>query len=177
MSAGNDAAHNSNKQLRRILIIAYGEDSEAESRVASALLTSLRTRAIADSWWLTLIEDASLRLEHALDLRPNDLAIFIDTHQHGKAPFEFSEILTNGQRPIQPVADTVVPADLLHTLATIGRQGTLPPSFRLTLPLANEQSGEALAPSGEASVAAAVDFLESLLGDTSNAHWRSETNS
>lgn len=176
MIAGNDAANNANKQLRRILIIAYGGDSEADSLVASALLARLRERSIADSWWLTLIEDDALRLEHALDLRPNDLAIFIDTHIHGKAPFEFMEIVTDGNAPILPVADHVLPADLLHAIATIGRQGILPPSFRLILPLANDSSNEGIAPSGDASITSAVDFLENLLGDTSNEHWRSETN-
>ena len=177
MSAGNDAANNVDNQLRRILIIAYGRDAGADSRVASLLLERLRTRSIADSWWLTLIADEALRLEHALDLRPNDLAIFIDTHLHGKAPFEFTEIPSDGEVPILPVADTVIPGDLLHALATIGRQGTLPPSFRLTLPLASDESSGDIAPSVDASITAAVDFLEGLLGNTSNEHWRSETNS
>ncbi|MFK8041911.1 homospermidine synthase [Congregibacter sp.] len=176
MSAGNDAANNANKQLRRILIIAYGRDADADSRVASLLLERLRERSIADSWWLTLIEDAALRLEHALDLRPNDLAVFIDTHLHGKAPFEFMEIPGDGKAPILPVADTVIPGDLLHALATIGRQGTLPPSFRLTLPLPSDESTEDIAPSVDASITAAVDFLEGLLGNTSDEHWRSEAN-
>ena len=177
MSAGNDATKNTNKQLRRILIIAYGEERHADIRVASSLLNRLRERSIADSWWLTLIEDAALRLEHALDLRPNDLALFIDTSKHGKAPFEFQEIPSDGSAPILPVADTVLPSDLLHALATIGRQGALPPSFRLTLPLADQYSGDDIAPSSDASITAAVDFLENLLGDTSNAHWRAGVNS
>jgi hypothetical protein len=177
MSADNDATKNANKPLRRILIITYGADSGADARVASKLLEELRERSIADSWWLTLIEDAALRLEHALDLRPNDLAIFIDTSKHGKAPFEFNEILTTEAEPILPVADTVLPSDLLHALATIGRQGTLPPSFRLTMPLSTERSLKDIAPTSDASITAAVDFLENLLDDTSNAHWRSEINS
>lgn len=177
MSADNDASKNIDNTLRRILIIAYGADSDADARVASKLLKTLRERSIADSWWLTLIEDAALRLEHALDLRPNDLAIFIDTNQHGRAPFEFNEIITSGAQPILPVADTVLPADLLHALATIGRQGTLPPSFRLSMPMSSEESGKDIAPTSDASIIAAVDFLENLLGDTSNAHWRAEVNS
>jgi Ni,Fe-hydrogenase maturation factor len=176
MSAGNDATNNADKQLRRILIIAYGGDSDADSRVASTLLSALRERSIADSWWLTLIQDEQLRLEHAMDLRPNDLAIFIDASLHGKAPFEFTEIVNGAANSILPVADDVFPTDLLRTLATIGRMGTLPPSFRLTLPVTWEQSGDDIAPKAHASIIAAVDFLENLLSDTSNEHWRAEIN-
>ncbi|EAQ96703.1 homospermidine synthase [Congregibacter litoralis] len=176
MSAGNDAADNANKQLRRILIIAYGRAADADSRVASALLEKLRERSISDSWWLTLIQDDALRLEHALDLRPNDLAIFIDTHLHGKAPFEFIEITDDGKAPILPEADAVIPGDILHALATLGRNRTLPPSFLLTLPMPRDESKGDIAPDIDASITYAVDFLENLLGDTSNEHWRSETN-
>ncbi|WP_439105558.1 homospermidine synthase [Congregibacter sp.] len=177
MSAGNDAANNANKQLRRILIIAYGRNSKADSRIAAALLARLRERSIAESWWLTLIEDDALRVEHALDLRPNDLAIFIDTHLHGKAPFEFTEVLSDGEAPILPMGDLVFPADLLHALATIGRQGVFPTSFRLTLPLTGDTPTEDITPSADASITAAVDFLEKLLGNPTNEHWRSEISS
>ncbi|MDP5054800.1 MAG: homospermidine synthase [Congregibacter sp.] len=185
MGAGDDATvtadrqadSQADRQLRRILIIAYGGDSDVDVRVAAALIAALRQRSIADSWWLTLIEDAQLRLEHAIDLRPNDLAIFIDASLHGKAPFEFTEIVNGAANSILPEAEAVLPTDLLRTLATIGRLGTLPPSFRLTLPLALEQSGDDLTPKTQASIVAAVDFLENLLGDTSNEHWRAEINS
>ncbi|WP_439100769.1 homospermidine synthase [Congregibacter sp.] len=176
MSAGNDAAHNANKQLRRILIIAYGRAADADSRVATTLLERLRERTISDSWWLTLIEDDALRLEHALDLQPNDLAIFIDTQLHGKAPFEFTEITGEGEAPILPVADAVIPGDVLHALTTLSRKRTLPNSFRLTLPMPSEESTGDIAPGVDASITSAVDFLENLLGDTSDEHWRSETN-
>jgi hypothetical protein len=161
--------------MRRIVVMAFGEMISADSDPASQVLARLRERPVADSWWLTLIDDDQLRIEHALDLQTNDLAVFIDRRQSGKAPFEFSEILAAEDYRILPVADTLLPSDLLHTLSTMARQGEPPGSFLLTLPDSSDSLEQDGAAATNDNIDATVGFIEDILNNPDTDYWRSKT--
>jgi hypothetical protein len=157
----------------RILFLAFGDGSAGSNSIVSSLVGRLRKHPLAESWWLTLIEDAQLRIEHALDLKLNELAVFIDTSSIDRRAFEFSEMTSSGSYKILPMDDTLEPSDVLHTVATLGRKGELPASFRLTLPGGTAQAGPSMTnDEAQQSITAAVALLEDLLENADEAYWR-----
>lgn len=159
----------------RVLLIAFGDDSVGSRGLSSRLLGKLRMRPLAESWWLTVVEDTQLRIEHALQLQANELALFIDTSPGLSKPLEFSRLEWTSDHKILPMDDTLEPSDLLHTLSTIGRMGKLPGSFRLTLAGGSDGQPDSPAVTSDAHVDAAVDFLEDLLGNAQESYWLKKT--
>jgi hypothetical protein len=122
-----------------------------------------------------VIEDTQLRIEHALELQMNELALFIDTSPGLNKPLEFSRLEWTSDHKILPMDDRLAPSDLLHTLSTIGRMGKLPGSFRLTLAGGLDGQAENPAVTSDTQVDAAVDFLEDLLGNADEGYWLTKT--
>lgn len=176
---------------RRVLVIAV-DGQASDGGLAPALLTRLRSMPVAERWWLTLISDAQLQIEHALDLQISDLAIFVDASTETDAPgttgmddaavsgtaspghetvsFRFQSVEKPPGHRISLMDSTLSPSDVLHTLSTIGRRETLPKCFQLSLRVTQSQSGTD-ATVETAALESASDFLQTLLQDPDPDLW------
>ena len=155
----------------RVLIIGVGNLARGDDGLAPRLLDSLREAGYGEHWWLTLMEDAQLQVEHALDLQLNDVALFVDASVDAPAPYSLREIHTPEGHRMVMMSHELAPQDVLHTLATIGRRA-VPPSFLLAIRGEHFELGETLSTAAAEHLDAATHLLEQLLAEPAPEAWR-----
>lgn len=115
-----------------VLVLATGNDG-----LARALLKRCEDDGGGERWWVTLLGDTQLRIEHALSLTRADLCLFLldDPEQAGEGePGFYLRTITQGSgHPMASSESAMSPEDLMHTLATLGRHGREPRCYALTL--------------------------------------------
>lgn len=158
-------------QRNRVLIVAVGNSLRRDDGLAPKLLEILRQIGLDDHWWLTMVEDAQLQIEHALDLQLSDIALFVNTSGETRSPYSLEEIETPEGHRMVTMSHDLDPQDVMHTLKTIGRRD-VPPCFLLTL--AGEQFGlgEGLSTTAAQNLEAAKALLEKLLEEPTAEAWR-----
>ena len=83
---------------QRVVVFGIGNGARGDGGLGPALISHLQASPLGDNWWLTLIEDAQLQIEHAVDLQSNDLALFVDASETTAPPFRF-QLAAVSQRP------------------------------------------------------------------------------
>ncbi|MEM1191417.1 MAG: hypothetical protein AAF933_01465 [Pseudomonadota bacterium] len=154
---------------RNVLVFAAGGD--AHGTAAQALLGRCRSHPIHERWWLTLMGDAQLRIEHALDLTHNDLAVFVVDVPGLRETYRFRALPHLSGHRIASAEETVTPQDVLHTLSTLGRRDELPQCYALEL---RSRGVDSVSAERAADVDSAFEFLMNLLDDPESVRWNEQ---
>ena len=115
-----------------------------------------------------LIEDFQLNVEHALDLRGRELALFIDAGENTPAPFIFEQIFPS------TLAGHTTHALPPQAVLQVYRQmeGTEPPpAFVLCVRGEGFELGAEMTPAARGGIEAAMALLERLVRKQSLADW------
>jgi hypothetical protein len=151
-----------------VLLFATGSDDHATA--AEALVDRCRDDPVCDRWWLTLRDDTQLRIEHALDLRHQDLAVFIVDNNDIDGAYHFEPIAHEAGHSIASAEGDLGPRDLLHTVALLAPGDNLPACYALHL---RSAGARALSAHRTANVDEAFAFLRELLEEPAADHWNS----
>jgi hypothetical protein len=153
----------------RVLIFAAETDGGA---AALALLNRCREAPLREHWWLTLLDDARLRVEHALLLTRSDLVIFLVDAPDLEEAYAFHAINQEEGHRISSSGGPLTPEDVLHTLSTLGRRDdALPRCYTLAL---RSRDTKALSADGAAELDDAFAFLLELLDAPEAEHWNQQ---
>ncbi|MEE4278682.1 MAG: hypothetical protein V2I82_09495 [Halieaceae bacterium] len=157
-----------------VLVFASGGGRSGKESAAQALLRRCREHPIHERWWLTLVGDAQLRIEHALDLKKSDLAVFIADAASLRDPYRFFPLPHESGHRITSSDSGVTPQDVLHTLSTLGRRDEIPQCYCLEL---RQTGAESLSADRVADVDSAFGFLLGLLNEPDAAVWNDQLSS
>jgi len=149
-----------------LVIFGWGNESRGDDGLGPLLLRQLET---ADWPETTVIEDFQLQLEHALDLRGADMALFLDAGRDTPAPFLFKEIFASGG--MTHTSHALPPQSVLDVFRQVERAEP-PPSFLLCVRGESFGLGEGLSPQGVERLAQASAFLDKLGAVKTPAAWR-----
>ncbi len=150
-----------------LVIFGWGNESRGDDAFGPLLLRRLEQAAWPDT---TLIEDFQLQLEHALDLRGADLALFLDAGRDTPAPFLFKEIFPSGG--MTHTSHALPPQSVLDVFRQVDKAEP-PPSFLLCVRGESFGLGEGLSPQGADRLRQAGAFLEKLGAVRTPESWRS----
>jgi hydrogenase maturation protease len=156
---------------QRVTVFGVGNTARGDDGLGPLLLERLREAGWEGREWLRLIEDAQLQIEHALDLQRCDIALFVDASVDAPAPFSFEEIANPGGHRMATMSHALAPADVMHTLATIGRAAP-PPAFVLGIRGEHFELGEGLSAAAVDGLAAATELVLELLQTPHLDGWR-----
>jgi hydrogenase maturation protease len=150
----------------RLVVFGWGNVSRGDDGVGPLLLARLQHAGWDET---ELIEDYQLQLEHALDLKGADLALFIDAGKDTPAPFVFHEIAPHGG--MSHTSHALSPESVLDVYRQI-EGAEPPPGFLLCVRGESFGLGEGLSELGAARLERAWVFLREL-GETRTASaWR-----
>jgi hydrogenase maturation protease len=150
----------------RLVVFGWGNISRGDDGLGPLLLAR-----IAEAGWAraSLIEDFQLQLEHALDLKGADLALFLDAGKDTPAPFAFTEI--HPRHGMTHTSHALAPETVLGVYEkTLG--GSPPPSFLLCVRGESFELGEGLSAEGAARLEQAWSLLECLERARDPEAWR-----
>ena len=152
-----------------VVLFGYGNPSRGDDALGPLLLER------AEAWLgehpelkVTPVADFQLQIEHAEDLRDQDLALFLDADASCPAPFAFRRI-----RPIQDDSystHALSPGAVLHVFERISGQAA-PPAFTLSLRGVDFELGQPLSEFAAQHLEAAWSLLEGLLRDARSEAW------
>jgi hydrogenase maturation protease len=151
----------------RLVVFGWGNESRGDDGIGPLML-----RGLEDAGWdeTELIEDFQLQLEHALDLKGAELALFLDAGRNTPAPFLFREIFSRGG--MTHTSHALAPESVLDVYRQIEKTAP-PPSFLLCVRGESFGLGEGLSQQGAARLEQARAFL-GRLGETRTPEaWRS----
>jgi hydrogenase maturation protease len=151
------------------VVLGYGNPSRGDDALGPRLLE----RAAA---WLAehpgldmaTVADFQLQIEHALDLKDRDLALFLDADAGCTGAFAFV--------PVGPARDAsystheLSPGAVLQVYRAVEGQAP-PPAYVLSVRGERFDLGEPLSPAAEAHLEAAWTFLKELLEDPRPEAW------
>ena len=143
-----------------LLVFGWGNPSRGDDALGPLFVERLRA-ALPPGGGVDYLDDYQLQVEHALDLVGRQRVLFVDASLNGSAPFEVT--------PLRPVQDAsfsthaMSPQALLQVYCDL--QGDEPPPCTL-LAIRGErfELGEALSPSGQVHLAAALAWAPTWLG-------------
>ena len=152
-----------------LVCFGYGNPSRGDDALGPLLLERLED-------WLQrhpnksveTIGDFQLQIEHTLDLRDRDLALFVDADASCMEPFVFT--------PASPSLDAsyttheLSPGALLQVYHQVEEQAP-PPAFILGVRGERFELGEPLSPQASAHLEAAWHFLKELVADARLEAW------
>lgn len=153
-----------------VVVFAVGNPSRGDDAIGPELCGRLaewlENAGLAEQF--ELVEDFQLQIEHALDLRGRELALFIDAGENTPAPFVFARIF-----PSTAVAHTtheLAPEAVLRVYRqTVG--GESPPAFVLCVRGEKFELGEPLSAMASQHCVAAMELLTQLCRQPSRAAW------
>ena len=149
-----------------LVIFGWGNESRGDDGVGPLLLRRLEQAEWPDT---TLIEDFQLQIEHALDLRGSDLALFLDAGRDTSAPFVFKEIFPRGG--MTHSSHALPPESVLDVFKRI-EKAEPPPSFLLCVRGESFGLGESLSPQAAERLEQASTFLDRLGALRTPQAWR-----
>lgn len=153
-----------------VVVFAVGNPSRGDDAIGPMLLQRLAAWLAAEglAGQFELIEDFQLNIEHVLDLRDRQLALFIDAGAQTPAPFTFERVA-----PAAGLAHTtheLPPAAVLQVFRqTEGSEP--PPAFVLCVRGETFELGEALSSAACAHVDEAFRLLTRLCRQVELAVW------
>ena len=151
----------------RTVVFGWGNESRGDDGIGPLLLRRLEKAGWNDT---ELIEDFQLQLEHALDLKGAELALFLDAGVGAKAPFLFREILPRGE--MTHTSHALAPESVLDVFRRIEKAAP-PPSFLLCVRGESFGLGEGLSQQGSERLEQACVFLDRLGRSRTPEAWRS----
>jgi hydrogenase maturation protease len=150
----------------RLVVFGWGNESRGDDGIGPLLLRRLDDAGWADT---SCFEDFQLQIEHALDLKGADLALFLDAGRDTPAPFLFREILPRGG--MTHTSHALAPEAVLDVYRQI-EQAAPPPSFLLCVRGESFGLGEGLSRPGAEHFARACAFLDRLGAMRTPQAWR-----
>ncbi len=153
-----------------VVVFAVGNPSRGDDAIGPVLferlLVWLDREGLAQGF--ELIEDFQLQIEHALDLRGRELALFIDAGEGTPAPFSFRHVL-----PSCGIAHTTheLPPEAVLQVFRQTEGSEPPPSFVLCVRGESFELGEPLSEAAQQRVEQAVILLQDLCRDIRKEAW------
>ena len=153
-----------------VVVFAVGNPSRGDDAIGPALfehlLVWLDREGLAQGF--ELIEDFQLQIEHVLDLRGRQLALFIDAGEGTPAPFSFRRVL-----PSSGIAYTTheLPPEAVLQVFRQTEGSEPPPSFVLCVRGEGFELGEPLSEAAQQRVEQAVILLQDLCRDIRKEAW------
>ncbi len=150
----------------RLVIFGWGNVSRGDDGLGPLLLAR-----IEQAGWdgAALIEDFQLQLEHALDLKGADLALFLDAGTGTPSPFSFAEIFS--REGLTHTSHALPPESVLAVFSQVTGQKP-PPAFLLCVRGDSFELGEGLGPEAAHRLEQAWAFIERLKRDATPEAWR-----
>ena len=153
-----------------LVVFAVGNPSRGDDAIGPVicgrLAKWLENEKLVDR--VELIEDFQLNIEHALDLRNRELALFIDAGEKTPAPFVFAQI--HPSTAISHTTHALPPEAGLQVYRQMeGREP--PPAFVLCVRGEGFELGADMTQAAQGGIAAAMVLLERLILKTSLADW------
>jgi hydrogenase maturation protease len=148
----------------RLVVFAWGNEARGDDGFGPAIADHLAGHRPD----IPCITDDQLQLEHALDLKDCDLALFVDAGRGTPAPFSFQETFARGG--LAHTSHALSPEALLGVAERIGV--TPPPAYVLCIAGVDFELGAPLSDTGRSHLAAATEFLDRLLARQDVATWR-----
>lgn len=151
----------------RVVVLAWGNESRGDDGLGPRLAAR-----IATAGWqhVTLIEEAQLQVEHALDLVGQDLVLFIDAGMGTPAPFVFAR--TAPRRFTGPsTSQGIGPEGVLEAYRQVMHDEP-PPAFVLCLRGESFALEEGLSAPARAHLAKAWGFVIPLLSWPGIDRWQ-----
>ena len=151
---------------RRLVVFAVGNPSRGDDALGPLLLQRLEQARLPG---VVTVEDFQLQIEHALDLRGRELALFIDAGENTPAPYVFERIF-----PSTAVAHTTheLPPEAVLQVYRQTEDCDPPPSFVLCVRGERFELGEALSAEAQGRAGLAMALLGRLLGRPVLADWQ-----
>lgn len=151
------------------VLFGYGNPSRGDDALGPRLLDR------AEAWLaghpqlaVEPVADFQLQIEHTLDLKGRDLALFLDADASAPAPFAFRRAVAAQDASYS--THELSPGALLHVFRQV--EGTEPPpAFILGIRGERFELGEPLSPGAGAHLEAAWSFLRELLADPRPEAW------
>ncbi|MCB1888615.1 MAG: homospermidine synthase [Rhodocyclaceae bacterium] len=148
-----------------VVVLAAGNDARGDDALGPLLAGRLAAMGLPG---FTVIEAFQFQVEHALDLVPGRLALFIDAHRQQREPVRL--------RPLVAAADcgegshALAPSQVLAVAERVGVPS--PPAWLMSLRATGFGLGEGLSPAAQVSLAAGWGLLRALVARPGPDHWR-----
>ncbi len=153
-----------------VVVFAVGNPSRGDDAIGPVLferlLVWLDQQGLAEGF--ELIEDFQLQIEHALDLRERELALFIDAGEGTPAPFTFQRI-----SPAEGIAHTTheLPPEAVLQVYCQTEGSVPPPAFVLCVRGERFELGEPLSEMAESRLLQALSLLQILCRHPNGEAW------
>lgn len=155
----------------KLLIFGYGNPSRGDDALGPELVTRLNDAAAQHPEWpeVVLLTDFQLQVEHAIDLKGCDLALFVDASVSGAAPYTFARLV-----PAQDATYTthaMSPAAVMEVYREIHGEEP-PPCFLLAIWGERFELGEPLSSAAKAHLQSALTLVERLCAEPNENAWQ-----
>jgi hydrogenase maturation protease len=154
----------------RTIVLGWGNVTRSDDALGPLLLERIRAAQFPH---VTVIEDFQLQVEHALDLRGHDLALFADAGFETPAPFAFYQITPQPDTAFS--SHKMAPEAVLDVYARVIGE-TPPPAFVLSIAGEDFAVGDGLSPAAAQRLELASNFLLRLLRAPSLENWQVAAN-
>ena len=153
----------------RLVVFGWGNVSRGDDGIGPLLLARIEEAGWTDA---VLIEDFQLQLEHALDLRGADLALFLDAGTGTPAPFSFAEIFPRDG--MTHTSHALPPESVLAVFRQVTGEAP-PPAFLLCVRGERFELGDGLGSEAATRLEAAWSLIQQLQLDATPDAWRRKT--
>lgn len=155
------------REPARLVVLGWGNTARGDDGLGPLLLARVEALGLDH---VTTHEDFQLQLEHALDLKGADLALFLDAGIGTEAPFAFYE--THSRVGLTHTSHAMAPEAVLDVYTRVLGE-TPPPAFVLCVRGEAFELGTELGDEARERLEMAWDFLTPLLVEPTPARWRS----
>lgn len=149
-----------------LVVLGWGNESRGDDGLGPVLLRRIEALGLAH---VTTVEDFQLQLEHAVDLKGADLALFLDASVAAPAPFAFTE--TAPRTGLTHTSHAMAPEAVLDVFVRVMGE-TAPPAFVLAMRGEAFELGTGLGDAAQERLEAAWVFLRPLLEAPDVEVWR-----
>lgn len=152
--------------MTQVVVLGWGNVTRSDDALGPLLLERVRREQFQH---VTIVEDFQLQIEHAFDLKGQDLALFVDAGFKTQEPFAFFQ--TAPRRSMEISSHTLAPEALLDIYERVLGE-TPPPAFILTVAGEDFSIGDTLSAAARQRLELASDFLLQRLRAPSLENWR-----
>jgi hydrogenase maturation protease len=150
----------------RVVVLGWGNATRSDDALGPLLLERVERARLRH---VTIVEDFQLQIEHALDLKGQDLALFADAGVGTRAPFDFAQAVPRGDAT--PSSHRLSPEAVLDVYRKVTGEAP-PPAFVLSVAGEDFSVGGSLSPAAAERLELASDFLLQLLRCSSLESWQ-----
>ena len=150
----------------RVVVLGWGNASRGDDGLGPLLLARVEALGLET---VTTIEDFQLQLEHALDLKGADIALFLDAGRGTPAPFAFYE--TAPKLGLTHTSHAMAPEAVLDVYARVLGEAP-PPAFVMAIRGEAFELGTELGEVAHERLDLAWDFLRPLIEAADVETWR-----